>query len=113
MGEAPAAGVKPLRSRDRLCPVLTLFYELVCQSLYLPVLEGYLPVIRDEQDPVIGDGFLTIRCPDTQVVRLKADVGTAHSRPVVFCALVTIPHPDFFAIIAVIVPVLLQECMAC
>jgi len=68
----------PLRSRDRLCPVLTLFYELVCQSPYLPVLEGYLPIIRDEEYPVIRNGFLTIRCPDTQVVGFKADVGTAY-----------------------------------
>ena len=64
--------------RDRLCPVLALFSELVCQSSYLPVLECYHPVIRYEQDPVIRNGLLTISCPDTQAVRLKADVGTAY-----------------------------------
>jgi hypothetical protein len=70
--------IQPFPFRDQLCPVLALFSELVCQSSYLPVLKGYLPVIRYEQDPVIRNGFLTISCPDTQVVRLKADVGTAY-----------------------------------
>jgi hypothetical protein len=101
-----------LPSPDRLCPVLALIDELVCQPPYLPVLECYLPVIRDEQDPVIRNGFFTIWCPDTQVVGFKADAGPAHGRPVVFCALVTIPDLDFANIVAVIVPVLLQEGMA-
>ena len=92
--------------------MLTLLDELVCQSPYLPVLECYLPVIGDEQYPVIRNGFLTIRCPDIQVVRFQADIGTAHDRPVFFCALVTVPDPDFANIVAVIVPVLLQEGMA-
>ena len=104
--------IHPFTSRDRLCPVQALFKELVCQSPDLPVLEGYLAVIRDEQDPVIRYGFLTISCPDTQAVRLKADIGTAYGRPVVFCALVTIPDLDFANVEAVIVPVLLQEGMA-
>ena len=39
-----------------------------------PVLEGYFPFIGDEQDPVIGYGLLTFRCPDRQVVRLQADI---------------------------------------
>jgi len=61
---------------------------------------------------VIRNGSLTIRCPDTQVVRFKADVGTAYSRPVVVGALVTVPDLDFANIVAIIVPVLLQECVA-
>ena len=89
-----------------------LFKELVCQSPDLPVLKGYLAVIRDEQDPVIGYGFLTLMCPDTQVIRLKADIGTTNGRPVVVGALVTVPDLDFATIAAVIVPVLLQEGMA-
>ena len=99
-------------SPDQLFPVLALVDELVCQSPNLPVLECYLPIIGDEQDTVIGNGFLTIWCPDTQVTGFKADAGTAHSRPVVFCALVTIPDLDFANIVAVIVPGLLQEGMA-
>jgi len=104
--------IQPLRSRDRLYPVLTLFDELVCQSPYLKVLECNLPIVGDEQDPVIGNGFLTFGCLDAQVVRFKADIGTAHDRPVVFCALVTVPDPDFANVVTVIVPVLLQEGMA-
>ena len=98
--------------RDQLYPVLTLFYELVCPSLDLPVLEGCLTVIGDEQDPVIRHGFLTIRCPDSQVIRLQAYFGAAHPGPVVVCTPVSIPDQDFADIVAVIVPVLLQEFMA-
>jgi len=82
------------RSRDRLYPVLTLLDELDAS----PVSSGsrmLSPVIGGEQYPVIRNGFLTIRCPDIQVVRFQADIGTAHDRPVVFCALVTVPDPDF------------------
>ena len=61
---------------------------------------------------MIRNGFLTTRCPDTQVVGFKADIGTAHDTLVVFCALVTVPDPDFANVVAVIVPVLLQEGMA-
>ena len=101
-----------VRYRDRLYPVLILFYELVCQSPDLPVLESYLSVIGDEQDPVIRYGFLTPGCPDAQVVGLKADVGTARPGMVVWCTAITIPQPDFPDVVTVIVPVLLQECMA-
>ena len=104
--------VLPLHSPDRPQPVLTLVNELVCQSPDLQILKCYLPVAGDEQDPVIGNGFLTLGCPDAQVVRFKADIGTAHDRPVVFCALVTVPDPDFANVVTVIVPVLLQESMA-
>jgi hypothetical protein len=119
-GRAPFSGVKkghlflilPLHSPDRLQPVLALFYDPVCQSPDLQVLKCYLPVVGDEQDPVIGNGFLTIGCPDAQVVRFKADVGTTYSRPVVVRALVTVPDPDFADVVPVIMPVLLQESMA-
>jgi hypothetical protein len=89
-----------------------LFDELECQSLDLPVLECYLPLIRDKQDPVIRYGFLAIGCPDAHVVRLQADVGSAHAGPVVRSTPVAIPDPDVPDIVTVIVPVLLQECMA-
>jgi len=98
--------------RDQLYPVLTLFDELVCLPLDLPVLEGCLPVIGDKQDPVIGYGFLTILCPDSQGIRLQAYFGAAHPGPVVVCTPVSIPDQDFADIVAVIVPVLLQEFMA-
>ena len=94
-----------------LCPV-ALFDDLVCPPLDLPVLESYLPVIGDEQDPVIRHRFLTLRCPDIQVVRLKADIGAAHPGPVVVCTPVSIPDQDFAGVVMVIVPVLLQEFMA-
>ena len=96
----------------RLSWVLTLSDELVCQSLDLLVLECYLPLIGDEQDPVIRYGFFTINCPDAQVVRLQADVGTAYGGSVVRCTPVNIPDPDFPDVVAVIVQVLLQEFMA-
>ena len=89
-----------------------LFDKLECQSLDLPVLECYLPLIRDEQDPVIRYGFFAICCPDAHVVRLQADVGAADAGPVVRSTPVTIPDPDVPDIVTVIVPVLLQECMA-
>ena len=92
--------------------MLALFYELVCQSLDLLVLEFDLPIIGDEQNPVIWYGFYAIDCPDAHVVRLQTDVGAAHVGPVVRCAPVNIPDLDFPDVIAVIVPVLLQEFMA-
>jgi len=89
-----------------------LFHELVCLSLDLPVLEFYLPLIGDEQDPVIRYRFLAIGCPDIHGVRLQADVGAAHAGPVVGCTAVTIPDADVPGVVAVIVPELLQEFMA-
>ncbi len=89
---------------DRLCPVLILFSELVCQSPDLPVLESYLSVIGDKQDTVIRYGFFTIGCPNAQVVGLKADVGTARPGMVVWCTAIDIPHPNFANVVAVIVP---------
>jgi len=97
---------------DRLSHVLALFHELVCQALDLLVLECYPPLIGDEQDQVIRYGFLSIDCPDAQVVRLQADVGAAYAGPVVGCATINIPDLDFPDVISVIVPVLLQEFMA-
>jgi len=93
-------------------PVLTLFYKLVCQSPDLQVLEGYLPIVRDEQDPVIGNGFFTPGSPDVQVIRFRTDVRTTYTRPVVVCTLVTVPDPDFADSVPVIMPVLLEECVA-
>jgi hypothetical protein len=84
----------------------------VCQSADLQVLEGYLPIIRDEQDPVIGNGFFTPGCPYVQVIRFKTDVRTTYTRPVVVCTLVTVPDPDFADVVPVIMPVLLQEYVA-
>ena len=91
---------------------MALFHEMVCLTLDLTVLEPDFPPIGDEQDPVIRYRFLTIGRPDAHVVRFKADVRTAHARPVVGCATVGIPDADFSGIIAVIVPVLLQEFVA-
>ena len=81
-------------------------------SLDLPVLECYLPIIGDKQDTVIRYGFFTIHCPDAQVVRLQAEVVTVYRGSVVRCTAVNIPDPDFSDVVAVIVPVLLQEFMA-
>jgi hypothetical protein len=61
---------------------------------------------------VIRHGFLTIRCPDSKVIRLQPYFGAAHPGPVVVCTPVSIPDQDFGTIVAVIVPVLLQEFMA-
>jgi hypothetical protein len=97
---------------ERLSRVLTLLYELVCQSPNLLVLEFNPPVIGDEQDPVIRYGFLTIDCPDAHAVWLQADVGTAYGGSVVRCTPVNIPDLDFPDVVAVIVPVLLKKFMA-
>ncbi len=78
----------------------------------LTVLELDPVIIRDQQDPVIWYGFLAIDYPDAHVVRLKDDVRAAHARPVVECAAVDIPDPDLRDVVAVIVPVLLQEFVA-
>jgi hypothetical protein len=91
---------------------LKLFPDLVCQSPDLPVLKGYLPIIGDEQDTVIRYGFFAFGCVDTDVVWLKADIGAADARPVIGSTPIGIPYPHFSGIVAVIVPVLLEEFMA-
>jgi hypothetical protein len=91
---------------------LTLFPDLVSKSPDLPVLKGYFPVIGDEQDAVIGYGFFTIGCAYADVVGLQNDVGAAYAGPVAGCAPVSIPYPHVTGIVAVIVPVLLQEFVA-
>jgi hypothetical protein len=89
-----------------------LLYKLVCPSLDLPVLECYLPLTGYEQDTVIGHRFLPFCRPDGHEVRFKADVRAAGARPVTGCSPVHVPDPDVSGIVTVIVPVLLQECMA-
>jgi len=89
-----------------------LFPDLVCQSPNLPVLKCYLPVVGDEQDPVIRHGLFTFGCADADIVGFQADVGTAYAGAIAGSAPVRIPDPDFTRIVAVIVPVLLQEFMA-
>ena len=89
-----------------------LFYKFGCQSPDLPVLECYHPLIGYEQDPVIGYRFLSICRQDGHVVRFKADVGAAGAGPVTGRSPVHVPDPDVSDIATVIVPVLLQECMA-
>jgi hypothetical protein len=91
---------------------LTLFPYQVSKSRNLPVLKCYLPVVGDEQDAVVGYGFFTFGCADADVVGFKADVRTAYAGPVTGSTPVGIPDPHFTGIIAVIVPVLLQEFMA-
>lgn len=87
-------------------------HDLVCQLPHFPVLESYLPVIRDKEDPVIGYWFLPIGCPDAHVIRLQDDVRADHAGAVIRRALITIPDLDFAGIKTVIVPVLLQEFVA-
>lgn len=106
------AGDHPCGDPDRLFRGVALFHELVCQSLDLLVLECYLSLIRDEQDPVIRYGFFAIGCPDVHVVWRETDVRTGDTGPVIGSAPVNIPDLDVFYVVAVIVPVLLQEFMA-
>jgi hypothetical protein len=84
----------------------------VRKSLYLLVLEYHDPVVGDEQDPVIRDGFFTGGCLDAQVIGFQAYCGAWCHRPVIGCAAVGIPYPDMPDIIAAIVPVLLEEPVA-
>jgi hypothetical protein len=86
--------------------------DLVCQSPDLPVLKGNLPVVSDEQDAVIGYGFFSFGCADADVVWLQADVGTVYAGAVTGSTPIGIPDPHFTGVIAVIVPVLLEEFMA-
>lgn len=97
---------------ERSGRVPALFHEQVCQSLDLPVLEGYLAHIGNEQDPVVRYGFFTLGCPDVHVVRLQADIGATHVGSVIGCTPVNIPDPDVPDVVAIIVPVLLQEFVA-
>jgi len=75
----------------------------------LQVLKYDIPLIGDEQDPVIRYRFFTIGCPDVHGIWFQADAGASHAGPVAGSAPVDIPDLDFADVIAVIVPVLLQE----
>jgi hypothetical protein len=88
------------------------FPDPVGQPPDLPVLEDNDPVIDDEQDPVIGYGFLPIAGPDRHIIRFQADLAAARTGPVIGYSPVDIPHLYFCRVIAVVVPVLLQEFMA-
>jgi hypothetical protein len=78
----------------------------------LQVLEYDIPLIGDEQDPVIRYRFFAIDCPDVHVIWLQADVRASSAGAVAGSAPVNKPDLDFADLIAVIVPVLLQEFMA-
>jgi len=97
------------RHPDQLSRGVVLVHELVCQSPDLLVLEFYLPLIGDEQDPVIRYGFIAIDCPNAHEVWLQADVSATYAGPVIGSAPVNIPDLNVPDVVAVIVPVLLQE----
>jgi len=108
-----SGGGKPLVTDAMVTYLIAaLIHDLLCQTAHLPVLEGFLPVIGDKEDPVIRYRFLTVGCPDVHVIWLEDDVRADHPRAIVLCALITIPDLDFAGIKAVIVPVLLQEFVA-
>jgi|GEM_PF-4718785 len=100
----------------RVLPVYSLC-SLSCMIWYASpwtfrFLKYDISLIGDEQDPVIRYRFFTIGCPDVHGIWLQADAGASHAGPVAGSATVDIPDLDFADVVAVVVPVLLQEFVA-
>jgi hypothetical protein len=77
-----------------------------------PVLEYHDTGVRDDQDPVVRHRFLPNGSTDNEVVRVQIDVTTFRCGPVIRRTAICVPDTDLPVIIAVIMPVLLEEFVA-